>query len=158
MSPRAFARAKADTSASFSKSEPLDGAVHALEVLVEDAPAPDREVPDLRVPHLARREPDGLARGDERRVRVVVPQPVEGRRGGELDGIAGAGRRAAPSVEDDEDDERVAHAGEAAAIRCAAATMAANESTSSEAPPTSAPSTSGCESSSSAFSGFTEPP
>ena len=44
------------------------------------------------------------------------------------------------------------------AIGSAAATIAAKSSGSRLAPPTSAPSTSGWETSSSAFSGLTEPP
>ena len=36
----------------------LDGAGDADEVLVQDPPRPDRQVPDLRVPHLAVRQPD----------------------------------------------------------------------------------------------------
>ncbi len=126
-----------------------DGAVHALEILVEDAARADRQVPDLRVAHLARRQPDRLARRLERRVRVRPPKPVEHRRPRELDGVPRPGRRAAPAVEDDERYER---------MRAAVSQMRAKESTSREAPPTSAPSTSGCERSSSAFSGLTEPP
>ena len=59
----------------------------------------------------------------------------------------GPRRRAAPAVEDDERYEVDA-----------ARQIAAKESGSSEAPPTRAPSIEGCESSSAAFSGLTEPP
>ena len=40
----------------------------------------------------------------ERRVRVLGPEAVEDRSVGELDGVAGAGRREAPAVEDHERD------------------------------------------------------
>ncbi len=126
-----------------------DRAVHPLEVLVEDAAGADRQVADLGVPHLAGGQADGLARRGERRVRIVLPQAVEDRRVGELDGIPGPGRGKAPAVQDHERYERE---------RAAAWHMEANDSTSSDAPPTSAPSTSGCDMSSSALSGFTEPP
>ena len=125
----------------------LDRAVHAHQVLVEDPARPDRQVADLGVPHLAGRQADRLAGGLQLRVRVLGPDPVEDRRVGQLDGVARAGRRTAPPVEDDERYEGRA-----------ALQIAANEATSSEAPPTSAPSTSGCASSSAALSGLTEPP
>jgi hypothetical protein len=38
----------------------LDRLVHAHEVLEEDAARTDREMADLRVPHLSVRQPDGL--------------------------------------------------------------------------------------------------
>jgi hypothetical protein len=38
-----------------------NGAVHALEVLVEHPAAADRQVSDLGVAHLPRRQPDGFA-------------------------------------------------------------------------------------------------
>ena len=126
-----------------------DRAVDALEVLVEHPAGADRQVPDLRVAHLPRRQPDRLARRGDSRVRILGPQPVEHGRRGELDGVPGTRRRAAPAVEDDERYERE---------RAAASHIATNESTSSDAPPTSAPSTSGCAISSAAFSGLTEPP
>src|SRR4051812_37993451 len=102
---------------------------------------------DLRVAHLARRQPGGLTRSVEPRVRKFLPEAVEDRRVRQLDGIARTGRRAAPPVEDDERYEWVA-----------ARQIARKESTSSDAPPTSAPSTSVCASSSAALSGLTEPP
>ena len=125
-----------------------DGTVHALEILVEDPSRADGQVADLRVPHLARRQPDRLARGLESRMRILPPEPIEHGSVGELDGVARPGRRAAPAVEDDERDYREGHAW----------TIAANDSTSREAPPTSAPSIAGIAISSVAFSGFTEPP
>ena len=127
----------------------LDRAVDPLEVLVEDAAGADRQVADLGVAHLPGGQADGLARRGERRVRVVLPEPVEHRRVGELDGVPRSRRGDAPAVQDDERYERG---------RAADWHMEANDSMSSDAPPTSAPSTSGWERSSSALSGFTEPP
>src|SRR5439155_20187744 len=112
------------------------------------APGADRQVSDLRVPHLARRKPDRLARGRDRLVRIGPPEPVEDRGVGELDRVPGPGRRAAPAVEDDERYERVA---------AAARRIASKDSTSSDAPPTRAPSTSPWPRSSAALSGLTEP-
>ena len=109
-----------------------DRAVDAHQVLVEPAPCADRQVPDLRVAHLPRRQARCLAGRIEGRVREVAPEAVEDRCVRQLDGVAGTGRRAAPPVEDDERYERVA-----------ARQIARKESTSSDAPPTSAPSTSG---------------
>ena len=126
-----------------------DGAVDALEVLVEHAAGADRQMADLGVAHLPGRQADRLAGGGEPRVRVLRPEPVEDRRVGELDRVPRPGRGAAPPVEDDERYERE---------RAAASHIAANESMSSEAPPTSAPSMSGSAISSAALSGLTEPP
>ncbi len=126
-----------------------DRSVDALEVLVEHAAGSDREVADLRVAHLSRRQPDRFARCGERRLRVLIVQPVEHRRVGELDGVARPRRSDAPAVQDHQRYEREA---------AAAWHIAANDSTSSDAPPTSAPSTEGCAISSAALSGFTEPP
>ena len=128
----------------------LDRAVHALEILVEDAARANRQVADLGVAHLPLRKTNRSAGSVERRVGVAGPERVEDRRVGELDRVPGTRRRAAPPVEDDERYERES--------RAAVSQIAVNDSTSSEAPPTSAPSTSGCASNSSAFSGFTEPP
>src|SRR5437867_5655238 len=83
----------------------IDRAGDAHQVLEEDPARPDREVTDLRIPHLAGREAHRLARGLQRRVRVRTPEPVERGRLRELDRISGAGGRAAPAVEDDEDYE-----------------------------------------------------
>ncbi len=146
--PLACARERADERLVREEAAVADRAVDALEVHVDDAARADRQVPDLRVPHLAGREPDRLAARLQRRVRVLPPEPVEHRRRRELDRVPGAGRRAAPPVEDDERYERDA----------AAWQIARNESGSRDAPPTSAPSTAGIDSSSWAFSGFTEPP
>src|SRR5215213_5354237 len=124
-----------------------DGGIQALQVLEEDPSGADRQVPDLGVAHLAGRQPDGLSGGREPGVRVLAPEAVEHRRPRELDRIAGARRRAAPAVEDDERYEVDA-----------ARQIAPKESGSSDAPPTSAPSIEDWERSSGAFSGFTEPP
>ncbi len=127
----------------------LDRAVHPHEVLVDDPPGADRQVPDLRVPHLAVREPDR----QPGRASVVcgkrAPEVVEDRRVRELDRVPRPRRRATPAVEDDERYDW---------IRLAVSHTDANDSSSSDAPPIKAPSTSGWTSSSSALSGFTEPP
>ena len=152
---RSRARWIADTSAGFSKNEPSAIARFTrIEVLEEDAPGADRQVADLGVPHLARRQADGLARGRELGVRIALPEGVEDGRVRELDRVARPRRREPPAVEDDEDDE-LRHA----CTACAPARqIASNDAASSDAPPTSAPSTSGCARSTAAFSGFTEPP
>src|SRR5262249_8995904 len=139
----------------------LNCLVHAHQALVEDPTRPDRQVAHLRVAHLARRQPDGLAGGVERRVRVGRPEAVEDGRLGEQDGGAGPRRSTAPAVpyhkghpretgDRRQSDPRIAFA--------AARQMAVNDSTSSEAPPTRAPSTSGWAISAAALSGLTEPP
>ncbi len=125
----------------------LDRLVHAHQVLEGHASGADREMSDLRVPHLPGRKADRLPGGLEGRVRVLGPQAVEGRRVGELDRVPGPGRGEAPAVQDDERYEREA-----------ARQIAPNDSTSSEAPPTSAPSTAGSARISAAFSGLTDPP
>ena len=127
----------------------LDCLVHAHEVLKEHSAGADREMADFAVPHLPWRKPDRAARGFELRVRKGSPQTVEVRSLRELDGVAGPGRCAAPTVEDDEGYELVL---------AAARQIAMKESSSSDAPPTSAPSTSGRPRSSSALSGLTDPP
>jgi len=81
-----------------------DGGIHALEILEENPARADRQVADLGVAHLPGRQPDRLAGGREGRVRVLAPEPVEDGRASQLDGVARPGRRAAPAVEDDEDD------------------------------------------------------
>ncbi len=69
----------------------LDRDVDAHQVLEEDATRSDREVPDLRVAHLARRQPDGLARRLQCGMRVLLPEPVEDGCLGELDAFPGPG-------------------------------------------------------------------
>ena len=122
--------------------------VHPHQILEQDAARADRQVADLGVAHLPRREADRLTGGGQARVRVRRPEAVEHRCRRQLDGVAGAGRSDAPAVEDDERYER-----EAAIWH-----RLEKDAGSSDAPPTSAPSMSGCPSSSSAFSGLTEPP
>src|SRR5581483_4829463 len=119
----------------------LDRAIHAHQILEEDAAGADGQVADLGVAHLAGRQPDRLARRGDRRVRARLPEPVEERRVGERDGVAGAVGRAAEAVEDDERDERKRVPARHASAP--ARQIAANESGSSEAPPTRAPSTAG---------------
>src|SRR5918995_1139438 len=125
-----------------------DGVVDPHEVLEDDAAGADREVADLGVAHLAGRQPDGLTRRVQGRVRKALPELVEDGRLRQLDGVPGAGRSAPPAVEDDERYER---------IRAAASQMAVNDSTSRDAPPTRAPSTSRSPNRGSTLSGLAEP-
>ena len=127
----------------------LDRPVHTHEILEEDAARADREVSHLGIAHLTVRQADGLTRGVELGVRVVVPEPVEDRSVRKLDRVARPGWRDSPTVEDDERYE---------GIRAAASHIAVKEWTSRDAPPTRAPSTSGCAKSPSALSGLTDPP
>ena len=57
----------------------VDRLVDPHQVLVEPPARADRQVADLAVPHLTGRQAGRLARGLERRVRVLAPQPVEDR-------------------------------------------------------------------------------
>ena len=149
----AFARApeRGDERGVLGERAVGDREVHAGEVLEEDPPRADREVTDLGVSHLPGRQPHGLTRRGESRVREALPERVEHRRSRELDGVPRPGRCDTPAVEDDEDDG--SHRAPAPARQ-----IASNDWTSSEAPPTSAPSTSGKASRRPALSGFTEPP
>jgi hypothetical protein len=85
-----------------------NGHVHAHQILEEDAAGADREVADLRVPHLPLGQSDGGAGGCERGVGIGRPEPVEDGRICELDRIARSGRGEAPAVENDERYEREA--------------------------------------------------
>src|SRR6266516_312455 len=127
----------------------FDRLVYAHEVLEQDTPGADREVADLAVAHLTGRQSDCLARCVERGVGKRLPEKVEVRRVGELDGVARARRREAPAVEDDERYE---------GMFAPARQIAMKDSRSSDAPPTSAPSTSGWLRRTAALSGLTEPP
>ena len=109
-----------------------DRDVHALEILEQDPTGADCEMTDLGVAHLALGQAHGLTRCLQGRVRIAAPEPVEDRCLRELDRIARPGRRAAPTVEDDERYEVDA-----------ARQIAVKESGSSDAPPTRAPSTEG---------------
>ena len=146
--PRSRARRNAPTSASFSKSEPSRTARFTRwRSWSRTRPLPIVRWPTSELPiwpggrPTASPEASSVVRGP--RAQSASKTGVRG----ELDRVARTGRRAAPPVQDDERYERTA-----------VSQIAANESTSSEAPPTSAPSTFGCERSSSAFSGLTEPP
>ena len=112
----------------------LDRSVHSHQVLEEHAAGADRQMPDLAIAHLPGWQADRRPGRIERRVRERPPQPIERRGVGEVDGVAGPGRRAAPAVENDERYER---------IRAPARQISVKDSRSREAPPTSAPSTSG---------------
>ena len=116
---------------------------------------------DLGVAHLAVGEPDVAAAGREGRVRVALPELVEDRRLGQGDGVAGPGLGQPPAVEDHQA-RATGPADSSGAVGSAhglaAAQIAGKSPGSSEAPPTRPPSISGCENSSAALSGFTEPP
>ncbi len=135
-----------------------DGFVDAHEVLAHDRARAEVQVADLGVAHLAFRETHGVPAGAQGGVRVGRPETVEDGGGSERDRVARPRLREPPAVQHHE-----ARGGKASSVRgllahAAAFTIAMKGSGFSEAPPTSAPSTSGSESSSAAFSGFTEPP
>ena len=132
----------------------LDGAGHADEILVQDPPRPDREVPHLGVAHLPFGEPHRRSRGGQPGRRVRRHEMVEYRGLRELDGIPRPRWRDPPAVEHDERDKRRRRRAHVTAAR----QIAANDSGSSEAPPTRAPSIALWAMSSAAFSGFTDPP
>ena len=46
----------------FRQAAVFAGAVDACELLVDDSPGPDVQVPDFRIAHLPLRQPHGLAR------------------------------------------------------------------------------------------------
>ena len=120
------------------------------------APAPRFRWPTSELPICPSGSPTARPHAVELRVRVLGPEPVEDRRVRQLDGVAGAGRREPPAVEDDEADASTGGA-EPLTAR-AAATICAKSFGSRLAPPTSAPSTSGWDRISAALSGFTLPP
>ena len=66
------------------------------QVLLDDRARAQVEVADLGVAHLALGQPDGRAPGRQRRVRPALPELVEDRRVGQLDGVARAGLGASP--------------------------------------------------------------
>src|SRR6266545_4142717 len=127
----------------------FDRLVDAHEVLEQNASGADRQVSDLTVAHLARRQTDRLTGRVESGVRELPPETVEVRGVGELDRIARPGGRTAPAVEDDERYE---------GMFAPARQISMKDSSSSDAPPTSAPSTSGWLRRIAALSGLTEPP
>ena len=111
----------------------LDGAAHANEVLEQDPPRSDRQVADLRVPHLPLRKAHRRARRAQLRGRIASDESVEDGCPRKLDSVAGAGRSDPPSVEDHQRDERQPVAAHGPAAR----QIAANEAGSSEGMPTS---------------------
>jgi len=80
-----------------------DLAIDPHDVLVDDAAGADVEVPDLAVPHLSRREPDGLAGRVERRHRAGAREAIHHGRAREFHGIGLAFFAQTPAVENDED-------------------------------------------------------
>ena len=73
------------------------GVVDAREVLAHDLPGAQVQVADLGVAHLPLGQAHRPAAGGELGVLVALPERVEDRRLGQLDGVAGARRRPAPS-------------------------------------------------------------
>jgi hypothetical protein len=72
--------------------------------LIDDEAGADVGVPDLRVPHLPRRQPDVLTGGKQGRVRVVGPETVHRRRPGAEDGVSRLVAADTPAIEDHQDD------------------------------------------------------
>ena len=105
--PRSRALRKTSASTSLRANEPSATAWFTpREILDQDPPRPDREMADLRVPHLSGRKANGLAGRRQRRLRIPGDERVENRCVGELDGVSRAGRGDPPAVEDDEADGR----------------------------------------------------
>ena len=129
-----------------------DRVVDPGQVLLDDGAGAEVEVADLGVAHLPFGEADVAPLGRELGVGELRPEPVEDRRLGDRDRVAGAGLGDAPAVEDDQRD------GGDGGHYPAASTIAANSAGSRLAPPTRAPSMSGWAISSAALSGLTEPP
>src|SRR3954454_22367545 len=75
-----------------------DRLVDTHQILVEPSARADRQVTDLGVPHLPGRQPGGLARSLDRRVRVLGPEPFEHRRLRQVYGIPRTGGRAGPTL------------------------------------------------------------
>src|ERR1051325_12126918 len=76
-----------------------DRTVDAHQILVEAPARADRQVADLRGPHLAGRQPGSLARRLQGRVRELAPQTVEDRWVRQLDRVPGPRGHTAPAVE-----------------------------------------------------------
>ena len=102
--PSATAPSIASASTGFSKSEPSSiGEVDARELLVDDAPGADVEVPDLGVAHLSLGQPD--RQPGARRASCTGTSAKSASRFGVLAGataLPGHGRGHAEAVHDDE--------------------------------------------------------
>ena len=103
--PSATAPSIASASTGFVEQRAvLDREVDARELLVDDAPGTDVEVPDLGVAHLALGQPDG----EPGARRACVARALREQRGRgsacrrALDGVARRGSAAAEAVHDDE--------------------------------------------------------
>jgi len=79
-----------------------DRVVDSHQILLDDRPGTEVEMPDLGVAHLALREPDIGPAGGELGARVGRPQLVEAGGVGLLDRVARAGRSKSPPIEDDQ--------------------------------------------------------
>jgi hypothetical protein len=84
----------------------LHGAVDAREVLVDDPPGAQVQVPHLGVPHLSLREADGFAAGGERGAGVFGEEAVHDRGARLAHGIALGPGVQPPAVEHDQSGER----------------------------------------------------
>ena len=81
-----------------------DSAADARQILHDDAAGADIEMADLGIAHLAAGQADVVARGAQKAVRPVLPQPVEGRRLGLADGVVGRIVAPTPAVQNDQHD------------------------------------------------------
>ena len=142
-----------------------DGRVDPRQVLQHGTPGTEIEVADLRVAHLAGRQPDGVLRGTERGVRPVAPQPLPGRHPRGRDGVDCRIEADPEPIEHDQHDRArtrpggVGHAAaRAAAVSPARATIPAISSGLSDAPPTRAPSIEGSARNSAMLDDVTLPP
>ena len=108
--PRSFARSKAPHEGRIVEDRAVaDGQVHAHQILEQDAARADRQVADLRVAHLPRRQADRLTGGRE--ASCADTSPRAGRTPASTassTALPGPGRGEAPAVEDDERYEREA--------------------------------------------------
>ena len=75
-----------------------DCAADARQILHDHAAGADIEMADFGIAHLAVGQADVVARGVQKAVRPVPPQPVEGRRLGLADGIVGGIVAPTPAV------------------------------------------------------------
>ena len=81
-----------------------DRTADACELLVDDTPGAKIQVTNLGIAHLVCRQSHRRARGGNRRVGVLAPQPVKNRRSRLRDGIVGRLLAVAPAVENQQCD------------------------------------------------------
>ena len=78
-----------------------DVPIDSGEVLIHDPTGTEVHMADFRVSHLTGRKPDGLARRDERPVRIPLEELVKRRRSGQGDRVVVAMLPKPPSVKND---------------------------------------------------------